>query len=92
MLTMCLPPITPTLFFVPVEVHQHGRALSGRQLLDGLVMYHDPGVIAGDGNGCFKRHAARLGCHRPFCLSSAGSAFAVSAARIRTAIAFLMPR
>ena len=63
---------------IPVDVDQHGRAVPGRELLDGLLGDHDPGVVAGDGNGCLERHAARLGCHRLSCLSPA-------------AIAFLMP-
>jgi hypothetical protein len=51
--------------FVPVDVDEHGRAFPGRELLDGLRRYHDPGVVAGDGNGCLERHPVRLGCHLP---------------------------
>src|SRR5690242_21092462 len=32
-------------------------------LFRSLLGYHDPGVVAADGNRCLKRHAVRLGCH-----------------------------
>jgi hypothetical protein len=43
MLIMCLPPdhADRVPVFVPVDVEEHGRAFSGRELFDGLLRYHD---------------------------------------------------
>jgi len=60
---------------VPVDADEHGRAFSGRELLDGLLGDHDAGVAAADGNGCLERHAVRLGCHCLFRPSLTGMAF-----------------
>jgi len=51
--------------FVPVDVDQHGRSVPGRELLNGFRRYHDPSVVAGDGNDGLECHAVWLGCPPP---------------------------